>query len=206
LASTSDSYQTGCDCKKLVSEKVAKDLLKRSECVTLALRDFVFDQGPLLYIQGASGKTPRVGTIERPHIERGTQNFSPSIGKGTRTRTIDEVQALLLAEKMDEDDIPWDEIERMRWDEYHRLDIEAMFSITKSLPPEEYDHLQYDQWGRGWSSWPGDDSKHRDKGSVGVDTPRLLQPEEPDVFVVADREDEPREEPASEDLEVLAAV
>jgi len=127
LASTSDSYQTGCDCKKLVSEKVAKDLLKRSECVTLALRDFVFDQGPLLYVQGASGKTPRVGTIERPHIERGTQNFSPSIGKGTRTRTIDEVQALLLAEKMDEDDIPWDEIERMRWDEYHRLDIEAMY-------------------------------------------------------------------------------
>jgi hypothetical protein len=145
--------------------------------------------------------------IEKPHVERGTQGFSPSAGIGTRTRTIDEIQKLLVEGKMEEDDITPGERERIRWDEYHRLDIESFVSMTTVLPAVEYDRIRYEQWGRQWSCTIRE-NKNRDRGAVGKDvSPRLLQPEEPDVFTVVEREDEPRkEQEAEEDLGVLVGV
>jgi hypothetical protein len=107
---------------------------------------------------------------------------------------MDEIQNLLKTEKLYEDQIPQEERERLRWDEYHRLDCAAMAGMTRFVSEKEYDDIAADQWGRQWSSTIRE-NKNRDRGSIGKDVlPRLLQPEEPDVFLVAETEDQPHEE------------
>jgi hypothetical protein len=142
-----DRYTPGCVCRKTVDKDAAFDLIATGDCISLTTRQHKFDGGPIIYV-GSHSRTPRSPTIEANHIAYATGSMAPS-KKGkrrkTETRTIEELAAL-----EEENRASLAEEARVRIEEYHRLDQEAMKAITKVYTKEDFYRRGKEDWGRGW--------------------------------------------------------
>ncbi len=162
-----DQFILGCICRKTVTKEESRDLIKCGDVISLTTREYVFDGGPIIYVNGHS-KTPRAPTIESGHILRGVASMAPSSKKKrkTETRTLEELVAL-----REEERASLAEEARVRWEEYHCLNQYWLKSITRDYSTEAYYAYDRENWGRGWSTQPGDEDQ-RTKGGVGVEASR----------------------------------
>jgi hypothetical protein len=142
----------GCVCRKTVTKEDSFDLIKKGECISLTTREYQFDGGPIIYVSGHS-KTPRAPTIEANHILYGVGSMAPSKKKSkTQTRAIEE-----LLQLREEERASLAEEARVRWDEYHRLDVAAFQSLIREIPAGEYDRRCKEFDGRQWLGLGGGD-------------------------------------------------
>jgi hypothetical protein len=161
-----DQYVLGCICRKTVTKEESLDLIKCGDAISLATREYVFDGGPIIYINGHS-KTPRAPTIEAGHMIRGVGSMSPSSKKRrTGTRSIEE-----LIKLREEERASIAEEARTRWEEYHRLNQDWMSSVTKEYSDSEFYAYDRENWGRGWSTQPGGEDQ-RTAGGIGIEGSR----------------------------------
>lgn len=157
-----DQFVVGCICRKTVTKEESLALIKCGDAISLTTREYVFDGGPIIYVNGHS-KTPRAATIEANHILYGVGSMAPSKKRSkTQTRTIEEMLKL-----REEDRASLAEEARVRWDEFHRLDQEWIRSITRDYSTEAFYAYDRENWGRGWCSQPGAPDE-RTEGGIGI--------------------------------------
>ena len=160
-----DPISTICGCKKTVSKADAYLLVKHGFAVAATTRKFAYDGGAVVFTSPAY-RTPRSATIEKAHIERGTEFGKTVAYLITELKDVEEENNLTPAER-----------ERIRWEEYKRLGEAWMKSITKEYSDEEFQRVQREQFGRQWSAGISE-KQQRDRGAIGNDVvkPRLLAP------------------------------
>jgi|SRR5580692_1274326 hypothetical protein len=147
------------------SREESRELIRCSDCISLTTREYRFDGGPVVYT-GSHTKTPRTPTIEANHIAYGVGDFAPSRKRSkTKTPTFEEMQRL-----KEEDRASRAEEARVRWDEYHRLDVESMMPLIKIVSDEEF-VANDKEWGRQWCGSIGINDE-RTEGGVGINARR----------------------------------
>jgi len=143
-----------------MSQGEAIDLETRKENYALDATDII--------LTGKRRQVPRASGLSQAHIERATQNFH------TEAEKVAVEEAAFEAPVIEEDDDPKFWIE-----EYGRINREALQSLVRICPAEEYDRILQEQWGRQWSSGISE-KQQRDAGAIGqsVAKPKRLVVEE----------------------------
>src|SRR6266576_2136329 len=132
-----------CKCRKRVSDKEAKRLVAEGHVVNYKTRASVFIDGEPLLIVGKHLKFPRAATIERPHIQRATQDLFTIKGKvRVKDRTIEETQKDIAQDKMDRA-----EEELLPMEHYQYLTVQNMRIVQ--IPEDQYDEMKANDPWRG---------------------------------------------------------
>jgi len=139
--------------------------MSRGEAIDLETRkdNYALDVTDII-LTGKRRQVPRASGLSQAHIERATQNVH------TEAEKVAAEEAAFEAPVIEEDDDPKFWIE-----EYGRLNREALQSLVRVCPAEEYDRIRADQWGRQWSAGISE-KQQRAKGAIGqsVTKPRPL--------------------------------
>ena len=166
-----DSFDPArCTCKKYIKDRSELTrLMSRGEAIDLETRkeNYALDVTDII-LTGKRRQVPRSSALSQAHIERATQHFHTE--KVTSEEAAFVEAPIIEAPVIEEDDDPKFWIE-----EYGRLNREALQSLVRVCPAEEYDRIRADQWGRQWSAGISE-KQQRDKGAIGqsVTKPRPL--------------------------------
>jgi len=189
-----------CKCRKRVSDKEAERLVAEGHVVHYKTRAPVFIDGEPLLIVGKHLKFPRAATIERPHIQRATQDLFTIRGKTRiKNRTIAEMEAVVKQDKMDRA-----EEEALRMEHYQALTVASMRIVQVSA--EQFDQEKENEFWRGRCLF-APSSDERTSKSEDISEPKdslLLEEAESDVLTEEEVEtDQPEHDEEEDSLTVV---
>jgi hypothetical protein len=194
-----------CRCRKRVSDKEAKQFIEEGHVVNYGSRLPVFIEGRALLVVNKHLRFPRSATIERPHIQRATQDLFTIKGKvRVKDRSIEEMQKAIAQDRLERA-----EEESLRMNIYGWLTAEAWRALVVEVPAEEYDRAERESRGRCLFSFEDE------RSCAGIDvSPLSLIPcdrwdaeveeliDKPEIETQAVEEEEPERE---DGLTVVAA-
>ena len=179
-----------CRCRKKISDENAKRLVLEGHVVDYKTRAPVFTEGQPLLIVGKHLKFPRSATIERPHIQRATQDLFTIKGKvRAKERTIEEMQKAVAQDKLERA-----EEELLRMEHYQFLTVQSMRIVQ--IPAEQFDHEKENEFWRGRCLF-APSSDERTSKSEDVSEPKdslLIEEAESDVLAEEEVEIEQHED------------
>lgn len=169
LGNIADAPPSKCNCKYRVSILAARKMVDHGEAVAFESRIDAFDGGPILL--RVAQKTPRVATIEAGHIRRVATFKEDRRRPNLSKKQIEELQRAVAEEKaMRESEY------RVRWDEYHRLDMEMLNALIAPFQPDPWE-------GRAIFANASDD-----RTTISKDlSPKRDDAFVPDVFAIEDQ-------------------
>jgi hypothetical protein len=179
-----------CKCRKRVSDKEANRLVSEGHVVNYKTRAPVFIDGEPLLIVGKHLKFPRAATVERPHIQRATQDLFTVKGKvRVKERTIEEMQRAIAQDKLERA-----EEELLRMEHYQFLMVQNLRIVQ--IPADQYDEMKANDPWRGRCIF-APSSDERTSKSEDVSEPKdslLIEEAESDVLAEEEVEIEQHED------------
>jgi hypothetical protein len=142
-----------CGCREEISVEQLKERVSRGEIVLLGPEGYACYSSKLR-------RAPRAQTVEKAHIERA------NLSKDSRKyggKSAKELQAIV-----DEDKASRALEEQLRIELYHEIEIEERRKLTKEYPISEFYAYDRENWGRAWSTQPGERDQ-RTEGGRGID-------------------------------------
>jgi len=186
-----------CKCRKRISDKDAKSLALEGHVVDYKTRAPVFIDGEPLLIVGKHLKAPRAATIERPHVQRATQDLFTIQGKvRAKERTIEEMQKAVSQDKLERA-----EEELLRMEHYQFLTVQSMRIVQ--IPADQYDEMKANDPWRGRCIFAAS-SDDRTSKSEDVSEPKdslLLEEAESDVLAEEEIETDQPEHEIEDEIE-----
>jgi hypothetical protein len=145
-----------CGCREEMSAEDLKARIGRGEIVLVGSEGYACYSSKLR-------RAPRAQTIEKAHMERA------NLSKDSRKyggKSLKELQAAV-----DEDKASRALEEQVRIEVFHQIEKEERRKLTREYTESEFYAYDRENWGRAWSTQPGDEDQ-RTKGGIGIDRPK----------------------------------
>jgi hypothetical protein len=190
-----DPASSNCACRKFVPVERAKHMLAIGRCLDMVTRDACYRGGPVVEVSRLK-KTARARFVDRADIERSYA----STDRGLKGKTIEELNAIIAADKQDRT-----LEEQLRIEIIGEMKAEMLRNMTREVPEDEW--LALERIHLDVPMLPSPSADQRTLGGIGRTGSSHfgLLVEDTAEFVDVEETEEPECNSSGEDAELIDA-